>query len=239
MTALTQMNSLMTELNEDFTGLYTIRLTPSKFKEYLQDCQILERIQILTEEFALDSILVFGEGQVPHSRHFHIRLRKNTWSTAKSPRDAFHRHFPEVKGIGNAAMSLHVCRDKDKSPLHSATYCAKEADLHFSLGYDVETLAKFIKIGKKMKSWKNIPPYRQIIGMYDLTDDSAGHEILYGIEQYYHNLGKPPPPHSTCRRLIHNIAYTISKAYQRKFREDMIKDFAYITQVWGASQCES
>lgn len=224
------MTEFMAALNETtLDGVYTIRLTPKKFKidpknyfvdPHWGDKDIIEWLEQLQAHNVFTKCLCFKEEGPKVGTHYHARLLTK-FKTRKSVSDLIKKHFP-IGDAGNEAYSVRDCKAKDKTIWKSATYIAKDNDCIYKYGYSNEDVNYFNEYSKRLRKFKDTPKYEQIIYIHGLDargiDLRASH-IYNAIIDFHKSKKIEIPPPFRVNNLMHNICFKLNANYRRAMKE--------------------
>ncbi len=160
------MQEFMATLNEDtLEGVFTVRLTPSKFKTtkgFVTDPgqKIVKWLQELQKQDRFQKCMCFREIGDKVGEYFHIRF-VTKFKTRQSLANLIKERFPIPKGAGqgNSAYAIRDCRAKDKTLWKSATYIAKDGDCVYRHGYALEDIKYFVEYSTKLKVFRGYPKF--------------------------------------------------------------------------------
>ncbi|AXH78400.1 MAG: hypothetical protein [Circular genetic element sp.] len=226
------MQEFMATLNEEtLEGVFTMRLTPSKFKKdekkwpYPWDgYKIVEWLQELQKQDKIQKCMCFREFGDKVGEHFHIRF-VTKFKTRQSLANLVKERFPIPKGAGkgNSAYAIRDCKAKDKTLWKSATYIAKDGDCIYRHGYALEDIKYFVEYSTKLREFRGYPKFEQIILRYQLDKRSTAEltgKLIYDSVINYHKLMKQEiPPLHRVQNIMHNICFKLSPIYRSGFEE--------------------
>lgn len=231
------MQEFMASLNEEtLEGVFTMRLTPSKFKtdlkppKYLAAAGIIIWLKELQQQDKFQKCMCFREIGDKVGEHFHIRF-VTRFKTRQSLANLVKERFPIPKGAGqgNSAYAIRDCKSKDKTLWKSATYIAKDGDCIYRHGYSLEDIKYFVQYSTKLKEFRGYPKFEQIILRYALdrksTTELTG-KLIYDSVINFHKLMKQEiPPFHRCQNIMHNICFKLSSKYRLGFEEQLTGRF--------------
>ena len=244
----TTMLEFLATLNETtLDGVFTARLTPSKFENPLHENDQIttmtqEWLQLLTtpdmdyvhghhgdespgHDPNILKILCFREYGDKVGIHFHIRF-VTTYKTRKSIADHIKYAFPIPKGTGkgNEAYSVRDCKAKDKTIWKNASYIAKGRDCVFHFGYTAQEVewfcthaAKYQKMEGKLK-WEQILLWNEPHIRASLKNHTFTDAIIDSVLAWHKAKNKEIPMDHTFRKIVHNISFKLNP----KYREGML-----------------
>lgn len=232
------MQEFMATLNEEtLEGVFTMRLTPSKFKSansnpYIEKGSegIILWLQELQQRDKFQKCMCFREIGDKVGEHFHIRF-VTKFKTRQSLANLVKEHFPIPKGAGqgNSAYAIRDCKAKDKTLWKSATYIAKDGDCIYRHGYALEDIKYFVEYSTKLKEFRGHPKFEQIIFRYMLDRESTTNltgKLIYDAIIDFHKLMKQEiPPLHRVNNIMHNICFKLSSQYRLGFEEQLTGRF--------------
>lgn len=226
------MQEFMATLNEEtLEGVFTMRLTPSKFKtnkgfKTAPGKKIVKWLQELQQQDKFQKCMCFREIGDKVGEHFHIRF-VTKFKTRQSLANLVKERFPIPKGAGqgNSAYAIRDCKAKDKTLWKSATYIAKDGDCIYRHGYAIEDIKYFVEYSTKLKEFRGYPKFEQIILRYALDRKSTAEltgKLIYDSVIDFHKLMKQEiPPFHRVSNIMHNICFKLSSQYRLGFEEQL------------------
>ncbi len=236
----TTMLEFLATLNENtLDGVFTARLTPSKFEQPLYESkQVTETIQnwlkCLTGERAshacthdpnIKKLLCFREYGDKVGIHFHVRF-VTTYKTRKSIADHIKNRFPIPKGTGkgNEAYSVRDCKAKDKTIWKNASYIAKGKDCVYHYGYTAQQVEWFCTHSSRYQKMEGKPKWEQILLWNEpaikssLKNHTFTDVIIDSVLAWHKAKHKDIPLDHAFRKIVHNISFKLNP----KYREGML-----------------
>ncbi len=243
------MQEFMSTLNEEtLEGVFTMRLTPSKFKPHNatmwgkadDGCpsatfKIVEWLRQIELQDKFQKCMCFREIGDKVGEHFHIRF-VTKFKTRQSLANLVKERFPIPKGAGqgNSAYAIRDCKAKDKTLWKSATYIAKDGDCVYRHGYTKEDIKYFVEYSTKLKEFRGYPKFEQIIFRYMLDRKSTAEltgKLIYDSIIDFHKLMKTEiPPLHRVQNIMHNICFKLSSQYRAGFEDQITTAFNWKLQ---------
>ena len=229
------MQEFMSTLNEEtLEGVFTMRLTPSKFKQpdlgfakgfiLWTQKDVIDWLQKLQKQDKFQKCMCFREIGDKVGEHFHIRF-VTKFKTRQSLANLVKESFPIPKGVGqgNSAYAIRDCKAKDKTLWKSATYIAKDGDCIYRHGYSLEDIKYFVEYSTKLKEFRGYPKFEQIIFRYQLdrksTAELTGKLIYDSVIDFHKVMRTEIPPLHRVQNIMHNICFKLSSIYRAGFEE--------------------
>ncbi len=228
------MQEFMSTLNEEtLEGVFTVRLTPSKFKKHdvtqgtkAHKYKIVEWLRELQKQDKFQKCMCFREIGDKVGEHYHIRF-VTKFKTRQSLANLVKERFPIPKGAGqgNSAYAIRDCKAKDKTLWKSATYIAKDGDCVYRHGYALEEIKYFVDYSSKLKEFRGYPKFEQIIFRFMLDKKSTAEltgKLIYDSIIDFHKMMKTEiPPLHRVANIMHNICFKLSSLYRQGFEEQL------------------